>query len=317
MHLRTKLFVGVCAVFVACATLAREETVGEHFRKVMAGIDLQCKKNKLGPYLDLSDPQYHEKQRRTDCDILMLKLVDPLSTPEGRFAHSLKLPKPHDKPKDVYKPGMTGEEYFKALCAAEAGEWVFRRVENVDGVFQARPYQQFPAGYYDLVFYTVEKGEMNVDKPQNYMVQPYMGRYNFLELPGARSASNEQQKKYIRFFRNTEKQHPTYPAVKDGRPVRIPYIVSQELTDRIKSRYGYTWRGVQMLNGIEHGIEGSELIVFDVETTETLAVRRYFVQYYPDPTYRDARYPAHRACPKFVDPAHRFIQNVLVPTNSD
>ena len=95
----------------------------------MAQIDANCRERKLGPY----EPEPRKTGvRNASCDILFLKPEDPLSTPEGRFAHALKLPAPHDVPKDVLRPGMTGEEYFKALCEAEAGEWVFRAVGGVE-----------------------------------------------------------------------------------------------------------------------------------------------------------------------------------------
>lgn len=306
------LVVGACALPGSSSA----ETVGEHFRRVIAQIDAQCKKEKKGPYLDPSDPEYKSKRRETQCDILKLKPYDPLATPEGRFAHSIKLPSPYDKPKDVYKAGMTGEEYFKALCDAEAGQWVFKIVHGVDGVFQARTPPKYPPAYVDLVFFAAEKGEMNIRKPQDALVQPYQGRYNFLELPNKESKG--ENKTYLRYFRIADEQsRKLFQTSKDGRFVKIPYVVAEERTDKLAAKYGYVWRGIQPYQGPEYGIEGSELIIFSLATKDALAFRRYFNRYVPVPQYKDQRYMAVTKCPKsFSNPPFRFIESVLIPSDA-
>src|SRR5215510_13873626 len=61
-----------------------------------------------------------------------------VSTSEGKFAHSIKIPNP--VPKDSgYRSGMSSEEYFKHLCEKEAGEFIFKTVDNVDGFYFMRP----------------------------------------------------------------------------------------------------------------------------------------------------------------------------------
>ncbi|MSQ54984.1 MAG: hypothetical protein EXR31_06410 [Betaproteobacteria bacterium] len=61
-----------------------------------------------------------------------------VSTPEGRFAHSLKIPNP--VPKDSgYRRSMSSEEYFNHLCKMEAGEFIFRKVHGVEGFQFSRP----------------------------------------------------------------------------------------------------------------------------------------------------------------------------------
>jgi hypothetical protein len=60
-----------------------------------------------------------------------------VAAPEGKFAHSIKLPNP--LPKDSgYKPGMSSEQYFDHLCKTEAGEFLYKTVENVEGCATAR-----------------------------------------------------------------------------------------------------------------------------------------------------------------------------------
>ena len=142
----------LCAVAVCVSGCASARTPGEQFRKVMADIDKQCKKDRLGPYATEAP---RNGIRDTSCDILFLKPVDPLATPEGRFAHSIQLPPPHHKPKDVYKAGMNSEEYFKALCEAEAGEFIFKTI-TVEGLYEMRPPET--PGDYELMHLYANEG---------------------------------------------------------------------------------------------------------------------------------------------------------------
>ena len=54
-----------------------------------------------------------------------------VATPEGRFAHSIRIPNPVLKDSG-YRWWMTSEQYFKHLCQAEAGEFIFRTVRTAD-----------------------------------------------------------------------------------------------------------------------------------------------------------------------------------------
>src|SRR3954471_15429973 len=162
---------GVGLAVLVCSLSACAQTIGDKFRGVMADIDGHCKREKRGPYLDPSDPEYRNKTRDTSCDILQLeprewreaKFVkldsqqfpipeDWLATPEGRLAHSIKLPAPHDKPKDLYKRGMSAKEYFDVLCREEAGEFVFRTVQNVEVIFELRPRAEARRGQFFHLF---------------------------------------------------------------------------------------------------------------------------------------------------------------------
>ena len=61
-----------------------------------------------------------------------------VATPEGRFAHELVIPNP--VPVDSgYKSGMSTGDYFRLLCEKEAGDFIFRKVEDVEGLYFARP----------------------------------------------------------------------------------------------------------------------------------------------------------------------------------
>jgi len=314
MNLRIGLLVAVGIVFTACASFAREETVGEQFRKVMAEIDAQCKKDKLGPYLDPADPEYRTKRKQTDCDILKLKPYDPLATPEGRFAHSLKLPPPHDKPKDVYQPGMTGEEYFKALCEAEAGEFVFRTVNNVDSIAQIRRYI---GGNPEAIGHLILSEDINgyhlaLEKdPEGRLLRspPF---YWSAEIPnsiGAVSPNNEPLQ-YHRFARRVSSKDKR-PALKKGWGI-LQEVIDEGPIQQPLSKYAFVQRGISRPNDIEHGIRGAELIVVDWQTTEVLGFKRTFARYFFDKKFQGNRNIGATGCPSLSD-GFTFVKTILKP----
>ncbi|MBK9160233.1 MAG: hypothetical protein IPM27_01450 [Nitrosomonadales bacterium] len=291
-----------------------QETIGQQFRNILAQIDAQCRKDKMGPYLDKNDPGYKSKRARTDCDILKIKPADPLATEEGRFAYSIKLPEPHGTVKTEYRKGMSAESYFKELCGKDAGEWVFKTVEGVEGVFQGRNLNtEAPsAGYSDLIISYKEAGYISTKDMQDSLVQPYHGRYNYMERP---RDWNETGKPYVRFFRGAEAlEHYKVGTQKNKMPVYVPYVVNKEQTDMLKSRYAFTWRQVLGNDATENGIAGSELIIFDRTTNEVLAFKRSFVRVWPRPDSRQLRLTNRAVCNPGSYPTS-FVQQVLVPIN--
>jgi hypothetical protein len=107
----------------SCVNFA--ETPGERFQKVMREMADLCQSKKL---------------IATDSRCILPKMqpADPLATEEGRFAHSIKIPNP--VPADSgYKPGMSPEQYYDHLCKTEAGEFIYKTVENMEGLYMMRP----------------------------------------------------------------------------------------------------------------------------------------------------------------------------------
>ncbi len=248
--------------------MATEETPGHRFDRVMKELAENCAKAQLKP-------------NDTACDILKLKPADPLATEEGRFAHSIKIPNP--VPEDSgYRPGMTPQEYFDHLCRTEAGEFIYKTVENVQGLYMMRPRKE--ATDYELEhLYALEDPYGQVlgvwNHPEEYFVQPSIGKYDFLELSTVSSTIPAASRKYHRFYRDPN-AHPgkDYQTAIDGRFVRVPYIVASGSTDSLISRYGFTWRGLTRPHERQLGIAGGELIILDMNTNEVLAVRRGFIR---------------------------------------
>ncbi|HXF93179.1 MAG TPA: hypothetical protein VNK46_10530, partial [Nitrospiraceae bacterium] len=164
------VMVGVLTVLpgvLLTAFVSMAETPGEHFEKQMKKFAESCAKRKR---VEAGD--------RT-CDILKLKPADPLATEAGRFAHSIKIPNP--VPEDSgYKPGMTPQEYFDHLCKTEAGEFIYKTVENVEGLYLMRPRKEATDDELSHLYaledpYGQVVGESEL--PQDSYVQPAMGKY--------------------------------------------------------------------------------------------------------------------------------------------
>ena len=270
---RILLATTVVAILSAWAVYA--EMVAERFDKAMKKLAEECAK-------------HPPKPGNTDCDPLKLKPADPLATEEGRFAHSIKIPNP--VPEDSgYKPGMTTKEYFEHLCKTEAGEFIFKTVEDVEGIYQMRP-RAMATDYELMHLYALEDPYnayetlsentfvnpryVTAVKKRGYSLYKPDQNYKFLEKPiPFHLRDTSDNKKYFRYTRpNTEKlvfENGQYLYPRDQQPPMI-----EELVKELKSRYGFTWRGITRPHDRELGIAGGELIIVDLQTDEVLAVRR-------------------------------------------
>ena len=247
----------------AAGTFTKDETPGQRFDREMTVFAENCAKVKLKP-------------NDTACDILKLKPADPLATEEGRFAHSIKLPNP--VPDDSgYKPGMTPEQYFDHLCKTEAGEFIYKMVENVEGLYLIRPRKE--ATDYELEhLYALE------DPYGHTNHEVTMGEYNFVS-PN-RYAYVERLTQPPRFSRATQQSNETKTAEQrsevyerfTGYDSRHLESMKRESAQSLRSRYGFTWRGVIRPHDRELGIAGGELIVLDLQTNEVLGVRRGYIR---------------------------------------
>ena len=79
-----------------------------------------------------------EANRKSNYDLLTVKVEDWYATEEARFAHALKIPNPVPT-NSGYQRGMTQQQYFEHLCKTEAGEFIFKTAGNVAGILQMRP----------------------------------------------------------------------------------------------------------------------------------------------------------------------------------
>lgn len=187
-----------------------------------------------------------------------------VSTPEGRLAHSIKLPNP--LPRDSgYREGMDAKEYFAHLCKTEAGEFIYKTVESVEGFLFARPPMR-PTGDDLRDRYKLEAPEIErtfyllsatPEDRAGIFIAPKFNLFRYVEEPNTKDDSKEA---YLR----------SSGFVGGKSPMKVEKVAA------LGSRYGLTWRGLLRPRDRELGISGGEWLVYDLKSNEILAVMRNF-----------------------------------------
>src|SRR5258706_4643171 len=103
---------------------------------------------------------------------------------------------------------------------------------------------------------------------------------------------------------------------REGRFVTVPYIVIDRPRVDSRAKYACTWRGIWPGYGVEQGIEGYELIVYQVQPFEVLAVMRDFLRYSRDPGQHNPRVTTPDSCAerKLMSFPADFVRTILRPT---
>jgi hypothetical protein len=249
------------------------ETVGEQFRRALANVDAFCKKNKMGPYLDRDDPESWRRAAVTDCEVLKIKPFDlnaVLATPEGKFAYSIQLPPPLDKPRVKRSDYRSAEEYFKGLCERENIETTLKKPTNVDGVaFLREPSTSWRRS---LSSYSEESsiGTIPPD-PEELLLRPNSS-LKFVE----RMVRSEERKLY-----------PTAKYLHFERNALIANQLRVRPVDQLSATYGYVFRGTEAFNDRESGIWGGEAILVEIGTGNVAGIWRAFGRDTVDTNYID------------------------------
>src|SRR5258708_8843928 len=159
--------------------------------------------------------------------------VEWVATAQGKLAHSVKTPNP--LPKDSgYRFGMTSQQYFEHLCKTEGGDFIFKTVENVDGLYFMRPPNQ-PTDTdlmdpYKLeapgIERTFQLRDATRDERAKIFVNAPWARFTFVEEPSYRPQAVQ------RFVRS-------YGYRQDISTMKV------EAIDKLRSRYGVLWRGIK------------------------------------------------------------------------
>jgi len=215
-----------------------------------------------------------------------------LQDDEARIAHSLVLPDAVPKPVPYsFNADLLGDrrkqsiDYFNHLCTTEAGQWIFKTVQNVEGFYFARP-QSPPTSDVMSDLYGPEmpwiqrifvlKAEQ-LQRQGAWFIQPPLYNYRFVEQPHRNVPwQSAIQEPFVRLFGYTRApmlrvDGSSTPYFKDKDPMQVIGIPA------VTARYGYTWRGIKRAQDREHGIAGGELLIYDLTTREILAVRRQFL----------------------------------------
>jgi hypothetical protein len=187
-----------------------------------------------------------------------------VSTPEGKFAHSIRIPNP--VPKDSgYRAGMSGKEYFDHLCKTEAGEFIYSKAQSIDGLYFMRPPKR-PSDDELMDRYKLEAPEIQrlfqlmKDSPSvraRLFMSPPWRKYRFVEELAQDRPGNQT------FVRSTLGPEGAKAATVD-------------YASELLSRFGLTWRGIRRGNDRENAISGGEWIVVDLSTSTAIATMRTY-----------------------------------------
>ncbi len=175
------------------------------------------------------------------------------------------MPKLPDGPKEsVYRPWMTNEQYFEALCKAEAGEFIYKTVEGVEGIYVIRPR---PIEIGDIRHedrYVIESpyGYENWETEHAHKIFAGPKGYRFLEAPRSMSSLSNGIQGVRRY---------TYIAGSK------PSVWIEEEIQAPSSVYGYLWREIPRKRDREKNISGGELVILNIRTSEILAIKRGFI----------------------------------------
>ena len=229
-----------------------------------------------------------------------------VATPEGRFAHSLKIPDP--VPKDSgYRWWMSSKDYFKHLCDTEAGEFIYEKVENVEGFLFMRP--PTPPSDSDLMDkykleapgfeapYSIRRD--SIAERGSLFVSTSIGGYQYIEEPIS--------------DRNAEGRSVLEARGDGANGIELKFV---RTLGGAQSAYALTWRGISRKADRSSHIAGFEVIVLVRTTGRIVGVWRDYVwsasrRIIPSPivwlnaaycpqTYAKTRRPELEGLPEFV-----------------
>ncbi|MFZ6749904.1 hypothetical protein [Undibacterium sp. Ren11W] len=274
-------------LFVACVTVAarqmpvldvnRREQFGEHYDPAEW---LECMK------------QSAESGKRGDggCDMFKTRRVE---NPEYWPNPSMPPVQWPAAPKDpVYRSWMTSRHYFEALCKAEAGEFIYKTVSDVEGVYLVRPMNRVNTGdvfdkYAPPAPYVRARGlGRRTDSLEFDFVG--QGKYTFFEKPLAFhlsqieiNRSNNRDSSYLENSKISSLSVARYSgfiglAIPNGTSADVAKKMKAEYAPQVKARYGLTWREIRRHADFEKSVVGSEVAIVDLNSGEILALTRGF-----------------------------------------
>lgn len=212
-------------------------------------------------------------------------------------------------------------DYFQSRCEQDAGEFIYRTVENVEGLFQMR--SRDPRDY----FTRLREGDLPEDPYGHTNAEAKMPAALFLSYPLS-GIPKKTPYQYLESVKppNTGKfydrrfpslvyaSEPVYTGDKYwlyelvGRTENGREIFNAYQKSSLSSRHAYTWRKIKNDKDSKHGVLGSELYVKDLKTDEVLGLKRGFF-------YKNKYTGEMTICPKGKSERMvlNFVNKVLIP----
>jgi len=183
-----------------------------------------------------------------------------------------------------------GNYYFDYLCRTQAGEFIYRTVDNVEGILQMRP-RDGSKDYFDRMragdIPEDPWGHTNVEAQHpDWLFVNKSTKYSYLEV-----VPNGRQDTVTRYFNYDHRSNK-------------PMLVARDVER--KSSYGFRWMETDDVTGVLFGIYGGRIEVLDLDSGSSLATKRGFVRVRP-----------WRICPndKTEEFAYSFVSKVLRPSS--
>ena len=204
-------------------------------------------------------------------------------TEAGNQAHALVLPDGLPKPvpfnfsqarwralNPLADHDSVSRQYWKHLCDTEAGQFIFKTVEGVDGLAYMRrsPVTDESAADEDPWLYEAPAVEIT---EAGAPTRAIAGRY--IDAPWATYARVEMPDLIGRRWERVSMTARGPLPIKES---RRESVWDFEQIEQPSERFALTWRGVNRVRDREHRIAASEIIVFDRKSGEVLAVVRDF-----------------------------------------
>ncbi|MDR3054577.1 MAG: hypothetical protein LBU53_04145 [Zoogloeaceae bacterium] len=213
------------------------------------------------------------------------KPTDPRELAAYEYAHALKLPDSLPKPVPfnfnkhlLSNRGTTARAYFDHLCATEAGEYIFKTVDKVEGIYQMRGMPKYDDkmmteryAFEDPADWSQGEGD---GSQSLFLGKPNLGFRYFESVRSPEEITGKIWRERWRIVPWDQSGKAPY-----WRYQHFDYTNGSgevEPTEQLESRYAYTWRGLRREHDRAYGIAGGELIVLDRITNEILGVRRSF-----------------------------------------
>lgn len=227
----------------------------------------------------------------------------------------IKWPKPPEE--SGYRWWMSAERYYNHLCETEAGKFIYRTVDNVEGVYQIRPRRKAGDGALQdpyIVEDPYHQTEGEADDAAGTFVGPNHYQYLETSLFERSKAGWELRKAHPSMLKKPEPgdQYIYY----FGYDRRSGKTMQKVFENELKSRYGYVWRGIKRPHDRENGIAGGELAVVDLASNEILGLWRGFLR---SSIRSDGKvwWGGSQPCPRIPGPygeeIFKFVASVLIP----
>ena len=216
----------------------------------------------------------------------------------------------------------------------QAGEKIYKTVEDVDGIFLLKT-RSFEAGdHYDQFSMSDPYGKDNFG--EGYITS-FMKGYNTRGLSAGEDLSI-REKGYSFVDANDPKSgslHRYTPRIEEPWQIDKSYLKgytrldmdSTPITEKQRARYGVTYDDISTKEERDHWIAGSSLRVIDMDTGEVLAERIGYMVDWAQGSTAGGRAPwlfaADNACPAFPEKrgfvgqrhqTYRFVEKILKPS---